>query len=199
MPLPILAYGHPLLRQSCVDIDKNYPGLEKLVIDMWETMRNANGCGLSAPQIGQPIRLFVVDSLSTFTNLSPSQREGYFADVDSGIQETFINARIVKRSAEFWEDEEGCLSLPGLSRKVSRPWSIAIEYYDLQFQLHHKEFSGATARMIQHEYDHTEGGLYIDHLKPLARKLMARKLIEISKGKVRVKYPMKFAAAIPGA
>jgi peptide deformylase len=192
MKLPILAYGHPLLRQPCTNISKEYPELEKLVAAMWETMHYANGCGLSAPQIGHAIRLFIVDSQTTYSNLAPADRHGYFAEGDTGIQQTFINAHIVQRSAEHWEDEEGCLSIPGLSRKIRRPWSITITYYDLQFRQHRQTFSGATARMIQHEYDHTEGMLYIDYLKPLARKLMESKLARVAKGQVRAKYPMKF-------
>lgn len=192
MQLPILAYGHPLLRQPCTDIEMNHPGLDKLVADMWHTMQLANGCGLSAPQIGHAIRLFIVDSESTFNKLSPAERLNYFSEGDNGIKETFINARIIEQSATDWEDEEGCLSLPGLSRNVRRPWSITIGYRDLQFQYHKKTFSGATARMIQHEYDHTEGILYIDHLKPLTRKLMASKLAKIAKGEVRARYLLKF-------
>ena len=193
MKLPILAYGHPVLRQPCTDISKDYPGLDKLVADMWETMHYANGCGLSAPQIGRSIRLFIVDSLSTYNNLSPAEREGYLAAADTGIQETFINAHIIQRAETHWEDEEGCLSIPGLSRKVSRPWSITIVYCDLQFRQHRQTFSGATARMILHEYDHTEGILYTDHLKPLTRKLMEPKLAQIARGQAHTKYPMKWA------
>lgn len=192
MKRPILAYGHSLLKQKCNDIEKNYPELNKLIADMWETMKNANGCGLASPQIGLPIRLFVVDSKTTFENLDEADKEIYFDKDDKGIMETFINAKIIERSAELWEDEEGCLSIPNLSQKVKRPWTISIEYYNKDFDFQTKTFSDATARMIQHEYDHTEGILYLDYLKPLTRRLMESKLKKIAKGQIKTKYPMKF-------
>jgi peptide deformylase len=192
MKRPILAYGHSILKQKCNDIEKNYPELNKLIADMWETMKNANGCGLASPQIGLPIRLFVVDSKTTFENLDEADREIYFDKDDKGIMETFINAKIIERSAELWEDEEGCLSIPNLSQKVKRPWTISIEYYNKDFDFQTKIFSGTTARMIQHEYDHTEGILYLDYLKPLTRRLMESKLKKIAKGQIKTKYPMKF-------
>ena len=192
MKRPILAYGHSILKQKCNDIEKNYPELDKLIADMWETMKNANGCGLASPQIGLPIRLFVVDSKTTFENLDEADREIYFDKDDKGIMETFINAKIIERSAELWEDEEGCLSIPNLSQKVKRPWTISIEYYNKDFDFQTKTFSGTTARMIQHEYDHTEGILYLDYLKPLTRRLMESKLKKIAKGQIKAKYPIKF-------
>lgn len=192
MKRPILAYGHSILKQKCNDIEKNYPELDKLIADMWETMKNANGCGLASPQIGLPIRLFVVDSKTTFENLDEADREIYFDKDDKGILETFINAKIIERSAELWEDEEGCLSIPNLSQKVKRPWTISIEYYNKDFDFQTQTFSGTTARMIQHEYDHTEGILYLDYLKPLTRRLMESKLKKIAKGQIKTKYPIKF-------
>ena len=192
MKRPILAYGHSILKQKCNDIEKNYPELDKLIADMWETMKNANGCGLASPQIGLPIRLFVMDSKTTFENLDEADREIYFDKDDKGILETFINAKIIERSAELWEDDEGCLSIPNLSQKVKRHWTITIEYYNKDFQPQTKTFSGTTARMIQHEYDHTEGILYIDYLKPLTRRLMESKLKKIAKGQIKTKYPIKF-------
>lgn len=192
MKRPILAYGHPVLRQPCSDIEKNYPELDKLIADLWETMKNANGCGLASPQIGIPIRLFIVDSKSTFENLGEDDRKRYFSQDDKGIIETFINAKITGRSEERWEDEEGCLSIPNLSYTVKRHWAITITYYDQHFERQIRTFSGATARMIQHEYDHTEGVLYLDHVKPLTKKLMASKLQRIQKGQIGTNYPMKF-------
>ncbi len=192
MKRPILAYGHSILKQKCNDIEKNYPELDKLIADMWETMKNANGCGLASPQIGLPIRLFVVDSKTTFENLEETDRKIYFAQDDKGIMETFINAKIIERSAELWEDEEGCLSIPNLSQKVKRNWAITIEYYNQNFEKQVCSFSGTTARMIQHEYDHTEGILYLDYLKPLTKKLMETKLKKIAKGQIKTNYPMKF-------
>ncbi|WP_291911964.1 peptide deformylase [Chitinophaga sp. CB10] len=189
MKRPILAYGHSILKQPCHEIDRDYPQLNTLIADMWETMKNANGCGLAAPQIGLPIRLFIVDSQSTF---EAADHSDYFAPGDTGITETFINATILSRSADAWEDEEGCLSIPNLQYPVKRPWTITIQYYNGQFEQQVRTFSGATARMIQHEYDHTEGILYLDYLKPLARKLMASKLQRIMKGQITPRYPMKF-------
>lgn len=190
MKLPILAYGNRILKQKCRDVEKNYPELDKLIADMWGTMKNANGCGLASPQIGYPIRLFIVDSKSTFENLDEADRAFYFRD--KGIVETFINAKVIERSEEFWEDNEGCLSIPNLSSKVKRSWTITIEYYNQNFEKQIRSFSGTTARMIQHEYDHIEGILYLDYLKPLTKKLMEAKLKKIAKGQIAPGYPMKF-------
>jgi len=192
MKRPILAYGHSILKQKCNDIEKDYPELDKLIADMWETMENANGCGLASPQIGLPIRLFIVDSKTTFENLDEQDQGIYFEKNDSGIKEIFINAKIIERSAELWEDEEGCLSIPNLFYKVKRNWEITIEYYNRNFEKQIRTFSGTTARMIQHEYDHTEGVLYLDYLKPLTKRLMASKLQKILKGQIVPTYPMNF-------
>ncbi|HVY73433.1 MAG TPA: peptide deformylase, partial [Puia sp.] len=173
-------------------IGRDFPGLEQLMADMWETMHQANGCGLAAPQIGQSIRLFIVDSKTTFENLEGTDRKNYFDKNDKGITETFINAKIIDRSEELWEDEEGCLSIPGLTQKVKRHWAISMMYYDRNFEQQTRTFSGSTARMIQHEYDHTEGILFPDYLKPLAKKLIEAKLKKIAKGEIKAKYPMKF-------
>lgn len=192
MKRSILAYGHHILKQKCNYIEKDYPELDKLIADMWETMENANGCGLASPQIGLPIRLFIVDSKSTFDNLGEEDRKFYFPQDDKGIMETFINAKIIQRSEELWEDEEGCLSIPNLFYKVKRNWAITIEYYNRNFEKQIRTFSGTTARMIQHEYDHTEGVLYLDYLKPLTKRLMASKLQKILKGQIVPAYPMNF-------
>lgn len=192
MKRSILAYGHQILKQKCNDVEKDYPELDKLIADMWETMENANGCGLASPQIGLPVRLFIVDSKSTFDNLGEEERKFYFPQDDKGIMETFINAKIIQRSEELWEDEEGCLSIPNLFYKVKRNWAITIEYYNRNFKKQIRTFSGTTARMIQHEYDHTEGVLYLDYLKPLTKRLMASKLQKILKGQIVPTYPMNF-------
>lgn len=192
MKRAILAYGHSILKQRCNAIENGYPQLDELIADMWETMENANGCGLASPQVGVPIRLFIVDSKSTFDNLNVTDRNNYFSPEDSGIRETFINARIVERSSECWEDEEGCLSIPGLSLKVKRPWTIKIEYENQHFERQVRSFSGATARMVQHEYDHINGVLYLDYLKPLTKKMIETKLLKIAKGQVKTLYPMRF-------
>jgi peptide deformylase len=147
---------------------------------------------LAAPQIGQAVRLFIVDSKTTYINLDTAGREAYFTNDDQGTKETFINARITERSGEFWEDQEGCLSIPGVSQLIKRPWTITIEYSNAGFEKQSKTFSGATARMIQHEYDHTEGILYIDYLKPLTRKLLESRLKKISKGQIKAGYPILY-------
>ncbi len=191
MILSIIAYGHAILRQECTDIDEHYPDLQQLVDNMWQTMYGAKGCGLAASQVNHRIRLFIIDSVQTFTNLSPEERNDYF-DGDKGIQETFINARIIDSSHKTWIDEEGCLSIPTLSAEVERPWSITIEYLDRSLQPQTATFNGITARMIHHEYDHTEGILYLDYLKPLKRTLFKSKLEKIKKGKIKAAYSMSF-------
>lgn len=192
MQLPILAYGRSILKQPCQYITNDYPELDKLIADMWETMKKADGCGLAAPQVGLPVRLFIVDSKATFENLEAADKAIYFEPGDKGTTETFINTRIIERSGALWEDEEGCLSIPGLAQNVKRPWSITIKYCNKDFELQIRTFSGTTARMIQHEYDHTEGILYLDHLKPLTKKLMEAKLKKIARGQIKTRYPMQF-------
>lgn len=185
MKKPILAYGHSILKQKCKDINSNFVNLNQLITDMWETMHSANGCGLAAPQIGQPIRLFIVDSKTTYENLEDSDKSIYFDENDEGIKETFINARILERSGDLWDNGEGCLSIPSLSQNIKRPWSITISYCTQDFQQQSKSFSGLTARMIQHEYDHTEGILFTDYFKPLTKKLIDSKLKQIAKGRIK--------------
>lgn len=170
MNLSILAYGNTILKQKCLQIKENAPEIQKLVTDMWDTMENANGCGLASPQIGKTLQLFVVDSQITYKNLDTEDQILYFGKDDKGIKETFINAKITHSSKETWEDYEGCLSIPGLSQKVKRPWGITIEYQDQNFTKHTKTFTGLTARIIQHEYDHTLGILYTDHLETSDQK-----------------------------
>lgn len=191
MVLPIVAYGHDILRQKCRNINPQYPGLKDLVEDMWQTLHVANGCGLAAPQVNHAIRLFIIDSVQPHNSFDLRSRKQYF-DRDTGIRETFINAQIIGRSDATWKEEEGCLSIPALAEEVERPWSITMEYLDSHFQLHTRTFSGSTARMIQHEYDHIEGILYLDYLDPLKRSLWKRKLEKIAEGKVKAKYPMMF-------
>ncbi len=192
MILPILSYGHSMLRKKCEEIDEAYPELAVLIANMWETLYGANGCGLAAPQINQPIRLFLVDSKITFNNLEEPDRKKYFGPDDEGVVETFINAKILNRSAKDWTVEEGCLSIPHLSGDVKRPWEIEIEYLDRHLNKQVRKFAGTTARMIQHEYDHIEGILYLEYLNLLKRKLIKGKLEKISKGKLPASYPMKF-------
>jgi len=193
MKLPIYAYGNQVLREPGLIIEDHAPGLDQLVSDLWETMEHAHGCGLAAQQIGHALKLFVVDSRSTFLNLSEADREGYFETGDEGIRETFINADLLSCSAQTWEDNEGCLSIPQLTQSVTRPWSVTIAYQDRYRVPHTRTFAGITARMIQHEYDHTRGILYPDLLTPIARKRLEGKLKKISRGSCKAGYPMHFA------
>ncbi|MBN8785324.1 MAG: peptide deformylase [Sphingobacteriales bacterium SCN 48-20] len=190
MILSIVAYGHPVLRKVASDISADYPGLGKLIEDMWETMYASNGVGLAAPQINRDIRLFVVDTAQMFDNMDEDEKAEYPGD--PGLKAVFINAHIVELSGDKWSYNEGCLSIPKIREDVNREESVTLDYLDEQFQPHQKTFTGLTARVILHEYDHIDGKLFIDHLSPLKRKLMKGKLTDISKGKIRVDYKMTF-------
>lgn len=190
MILPVVAYGLPVLRQIAEDIDASYPDLALLIEDMWETMYGSNGVGLAAPQINKSIRLFVMDSEQVFAGQEEDEKDE-FPDAP-GIKEVFINPKIVDLQGEEWSYNEGCLSIPKVREDVYRPASLTIEYLDVHFTPQRKSFNGLTARIIQHEYDHLEGKLFIDYLKPLKRKLIKGKLNDISKGKVKVDYRMVF-------
>jgi peptide deformylase len=190
MILPIVKYGQRILRQKCKPIDQHYPGLDALIADMWETLYPADGTGLAAPQVNHAIKLFIVDSREVYDKMEPDERVEFFVG-DEGIKETFINAKITQHSDDLWVEKEGCLSIPSMSEDVERSWTITIEYLNKDFQKQTKTYSGITARVIQHEYDHTEGKLYLDYVDPLRRKLLEGKLAKISKGQVRAKYPMK--------
>jgi peptide deformylase len=190
MILPIVAYGAPILHQKSQSITDEYSQLRKLIADMWETLENANGVGLAAPQVNKPIRLFLVDSTRSFDDLTNQEKE---QSLDyPGIREVFINPTILSYSQEKWVDEEGCLSIPGLTEQVERSVSISIQYRNTNFETCTETFHGITARMIQHEYDHIEGKLYLDYLNPLKRRLLKNKLAQIAKGKARSRYPMLF-------
>jgi peptide deformylase len=188
----ILAYGHPMLSTTCEDINIPYPKIKELQNDLWDTMQNANGCGLAAPQIGIPLNVFIVDSRSTYELLDEETRAIYF-DGDEGIKDTFINARIIDSSEDFWEDDEGCLSIPGITAEITRPWSITISYLNHQLESVTRKFSGMTARMIQHELDHTRGILLLHYLKPFQRKLMENKLKRVQRGNIKTTYSMLFS------
>ncbi len=190
MILPIVAYGHPVLRKVAQDIEPRYPHLEKLIEDMWETMYSSNGVGLAAPQVNKDIRLFVVDSQQIFQNMEPDERDEY--PDDPGIKQVFINAHIEEINGEKWVYNEGCLSIPKIREDILRNESVTLRYQDENFHRHTKTFRGITARIILHEHDHLEGKLFIDYLPPLKRKLMKGKLDDISKGKVNVDYKMVF-------
>ncbi len=190
MILPIVAYGSPVLRKVCNDITPDYPGLDKLLADMWETMYNSNGVGLAAPQVNKDIRLFVMDSEQIFENQEEDEK-GEYPD-EPGFKGTFINAHIVELNGKIWSYNEGCLSIPKIREDILRNESVTLEYVDEHFKEHCTTFIGLTARIILHEYDHTDGKLFIDHIKPLKRTLMKRKLDDISKGKIQVDYRMVF-------
>ncbi len=182
MILPIVAYGDPVLKKVAEEIDSDYPGLEKLIADMFETMYSSKGVGLAAPQINKSIRLFIIDA-SPFADEYP-ELEGW--------KKTFINPRILEEEGEEWDFNEGCLSIPGIREDVERKPELILEYEDENFELHEEKFDGVVARVIQHEYDHLEGVLFTDHLSPLKKRLLKGKLNDISKGIVDVNYKMKF-------
>ncbi len=191
MILPIVAYGAPILRTVAREIDPSYPELDKLVDDMWETMYNSNGVGLAAPQVNRDIRLFVMDSEQIFANGDDDDKKTY-PDAP-GVKEVFINAKVISTTGGEWAYNEGCLSIPKIREDVFRDREVTLEYQDRSFERHTKTFNGVTARIILHEYDHIEGRLFIDYLKPLKRKMLKGKLDDITKGKVRVDYRMTFS------
>ena len=192
MILPIVAYGHPVLRKVAKDIDKDYPQLDKLIEDMWETMYASNGVGLAAPQINRDIRLFVIDSAQIFENMDDQDRAEETYPDDPGTKQVFINAHIIEEQGDDWAYNEGCLSIPKVREDIYRAEEVTIEFMDEHFVKHTKTFNGITARIILHEYDHIEGKLFIDHISPLKRKLIKRKLDDISRGNIRVDYKMMF-------
>lgn len=182
MILPIVAYGTPVLKQVGEAIDKDYPNLDQLIENMFETMYEASGVGLAAPQIGKSIRLFIVDG-------SPFEEDE--ADMKD-FQRVFINPEILSEEGEEWGFSEGCLSIPNIREDVSRKPKIRIRYQDEDFETVEEEYEGVKARIIQHEYDHIEGVLFTDYLSPLKKRLLKRRLVDITKGNVRVNYRMKF-------
>ena len=186
---PITIYGNPVLRKECVSIDETYPSIQEVIETMWQTLRNADGCGLAAPQINLPIKLFVVNSRDSYAYMSARERERFFAKDDCGIEETFINAEITGYSDKVWTTGEGCLSIPDLYEEVTRPWSITIKYQGKEFNEQVKVYHGYTARIIQHEFERTEGKLYIDHLSPFRKQLLRNKLARILKRKINASYP----------
>ena len=192
MILPIIAYGDPVLRKEAEEITKEYPQLNELIENMFETMYEARGIGLAAPQIGLPIRLFVVDATPFEDDEDLSEEEQKFV---STFKKVFINAKIVEESGDEWAFNEGCLSIPDVREDVFRQPNIVIEYLDENFKKQKKSFSGIVARIIQHEYDHIEGILFTDKLSPLKKRLIKGRLENISKGKVSIDYRMKFPNA----
>jgi peptide deformylase len=186
MIYPITVYGDPVLRKKTPDIDLDYDGLDKLAEDMFETMHNAEGVGLAAPQIGLSVRVFVVD-LSALTKENPEL---------NNFRKAFINAHIIEKDGEDEVMNEGCLSIPGLHEDILRKDRIRIKYQDLDRTDHEEIYTGYQARVIQHEYDHLDGILFIDHCSPLKRRLLKGKLMDISRGKVTTSYRIKIPKII---
>jgi len=183
MILPIYAYGQPVLKKKAENIDSNFEGLTKLMEDMWETMYHASGVGLAAPQIGLSIRLFIADTIQV---MEEEKKAG-------GIKKVFINAEIIEETGDMWSYEEGCLSIPNIRGEVERTKIVKIKYLDENFTEQIEIFDGINARVIQHEYDHIEGILFTEKLKPLKKKLIQGKLKNIKVGKTTADYRLKFA------
>ncbi|MBL4652098.1 MAG: peptide deformylase [Flavobacteriales bacterium] len=187
MILPVVAYGDPVLKLECDEIDSAYSDLNKLIENMFETMYQAAGVGLAAPQVGKSIRLFIVDAAP----FAEDDEENEYPEAKD-FKRIFINPEIIEEKGEEWGFEEGCLSIPNIREEVFRQPEIRIEYYDENFKLKKEKLNGIAARIVQHEYDHIEGVLFTDHLSPLKRRLLKRKLMEISKGITSAKYKMRF-------
>jgi peptide deformylase len=188
MILPVVAYGANILRTVAKEITPDYPGLDKLIADMWETMYASNGVGLAAPQVNKDVRIFVMDSEQIFENMD-AEDEGKYPD-GPGYKGVFINPQVVSTGGKEWAYNEGCLSIPKIREDVLRHETVTIAYQDKDFLPHERTFNGITARIILHEYDHLEGKLFIDYLTPLKRRLLKGKLMDISKGKTRTDYRM---------
>ena len=189
MILPIVAYGDPVLRKKGKQITKDYPKLNELIDNMWDSMYNAYGVGLAAPQIGRSIRLFVIDAapFAEDEELDAQEQEQL-----KNLKKVFINPKIVEEEGEEWAFSEGCLSIPEIREDVFRKPQIVIEYQDEDFNDHRETYTGLAARVIQHEYDHIEGILFTDKLSSLKKRLIKSKLSNISKGKINVEYKMRF-------
>jgi len=189
MILPIVAYGDPVLRKIGKDVPNDFPKLKDLIMNMWETMYNAKGVGLAAPQIGLPIRLFLVDT-SPFADdqdFSPEEQKKL-----SGFKKAFINAHIEEETGKEWSFNEGCLSIPDIREDIKRKDTITISYVDEEFESHTETYDGLLARVIQHEYDHIEGVLFTDKLSPLKKRMLKGRLNNISKGNIIVDYRMRY-------
>jgi peptide deformylase len=191
MILPIVAYGDPVLKKKAKEIDPSYPGLKELISNMYETMYGAYGVGLAAPQIGLSVRLFLVDTepFAEDESFSIAEQEAL-----RGFKKTFINAQILEQEGEEWAFSEGCLSIPDIREDVMRQPRLKIKYQDENFETHIEEYEGLIARVIQHEYDHIEGVLFTDKLSSFKKRLLKGKLNNISKGKIKADYKMRFPA-----
>lgn len=189
MILPIVAYGDPVLRRKAKKIDQDYPKLKALLENMWETMYKASGVGLAAPQVGLPIRIFVIDAtpFSDDEDLTAAEQKELKA-----FKKVFINAQVVEEKGESWGFNEGCLSIPDIREDVNRKDTVTLTYQNENFETFTETFSGLSARIIQHEYDHIEGILFTDKLSSLKKRLLKNRLEKISKGKISVDYKMRF-------
>ena len=188
MILPVIGYGNSILKRKSEKINDSYPGLKELIRNMYDTMYNANGVGLAAPQIGKSIKIFIIDT-SPFLDMDDNEIKDY--EVRS-VKQTFINPTILDETGEFWSFEEGCLSIPHIREEVKRKSCIKIEYYDENFNYRKDDFSGIVARVIQHEYDHIQGILFTDKLTSFKKRLLKSKLNNIEKGNIDIDYLMDF-------
>lgn len=181
MILPVYLIGHPILKKVAEPITSDYPGLQDIIQNMWDTMYAAHGAGIAAPQVGLPIRLFVIDTIQL---LDKKQQ-------NKGFKKVFINAEIIHENGEPWDYEEGCLSIPTIRGDVTRPQKLRLRYQDENFESYEEDFDEVNARVIQHEYDHIEGKLFVEKLKPLKKRRIQRKLEEIKRGEVECDYRIK--------
>ena len=191
MILPIVAYGSPVLKKEAVEIEENYKDLDVLIANMFETMYEASGVGLAAPQINKSIRLFIIDA-SPFAEVEEGEEADPMAEGLEGFKKVFINPVIEEEEGEEWAFAEGCLSIPKIREDVFRKPNIKISYFDENWKFQEDEYDGYAARIIQHEYDHVEGILFTDHLSPLKKRMLKKKLVNISKGEIDTQYRMKF-------
>ena len=182
MILPIYIYGQPVLKKVCEPIEELTDTHRTLIANMWETMYNARGVGLAAPQVGKPVRLFMIDTVQIEDEDDPDFK---------GIKRVFINAYKVEETGEEWEYEEGCLSIPDIRGDVERPETLKLRYMDESMEEREEVFTGINARVIQHEYDHIEGTLFVEHLKPLKRRRIKRRLENMKKGVLKAEYPVR--------
>ncbi len=189
MILPIVAYGHSTLRKKCIEVTPEYPELKILIDNMWETMYNSNGVGIAAPQINHTIRMFMVDSVQIVESAEDDEEKEKYKN-EKPIKQCFINPQIIKLEGTPWKYEEGCLSVPKIREMIERDEKVTICYLDENFLPHTNTFDGLTARIILHEYDHIEGKLFIDYISPLKKRLLKKKLDDISAGRIKVDYRM---------
>lgn len=189
MILPIVAYGDPVLKKKAKEIPEDYPKLEELVENMFETMYNAHGVGIAAPQVGKAMRVFIIDATPFADDIELSKEEQEQLD---GLKKVFINPIILDEIGDDWAFNEGCLSIPEIREDVFRKPEMTIEYYDVDFNKHTETYTGLAARVIQHEYDHIEGILFTDKLSSLKKRLIKGKLQKIAKGDIKVDYRMRF-------